>query len=910
MPSVRGALIFAGVVVFGGVVLMTTLSTPDQLTFGRLFPIGDRRAVARPARRLRRADLALPAELRRHRRPRVRPPRARAATRSRSCGRCSSPPRSAALIALPALRLSGIYLALGTAAFAVILDKWICHAPEVRCLRSVRRRPLHPGLDQRRPAPRSSAPRTPIPGSRWSSARVAFALVSLVVIAIRRGRLGSAADRDEGQRGRVRHARHEPVRHEAPRLRDLGRHRRARWRALRHAAHLDPGRQLRPREQPAGVRARRSSAASARSAARCSRASPSTWCCRSSPPSGRDRSGGSGCCRAVPASGSAGTPTARSTTCGRASRRSASSPSSLLVMTLALVAAYGLRLADAIDNWTFVAVPRSSSRSSRRSSRRCRLQPPSSARVRRIDERARSRRPLEWVGIDRPWTDDDVQRARPVPRHERERMGAQWRCSRLTPRPSASAATSRSTRRPRGRARRGHGPHRPERRGQDHAVQRDHRPAPAEPGPRPARRQRRDPPLPHEAGPARPRPHVPAPRAVQPPERPREHPGRRRRPQGLVARQGRPGRRRRGHHRARRAAGGRRRTRSTRSPPASAGWSSSAAASPPSRRCCCSTSRRRVRTRARRSSSRSCSGRSRPTAWRWCSSSTTCALVMEVCATVHVLDFGRDHRAAAPRREIQTDEAVLAAYLGSEHVNLLELRGVRAAYDRIDVLFGIDLEVPEGSVVALLGPNGAGKTTTLRVAAGLHPPSAGDVLVAGRRVNGTAPEELARRGLCLIPEGRGIFPNLTVRENLRMMTYSGTSLGDDRGRGVRRASPASRSGGSRSPGRCPAASSRCSRWPAAWPPTRPCSCSTSCRWASRRSSSRSSTGSWPRSHALGVSILVVEQFASTVLGVADLAAVLVHGRVARVGTPARVAGRIVEGVPRRRAAVRPGVTQR
>ena len=109
-------------------------------------------------------------------------------------------------------------------------------------------------------------------------------------------------------------------------------------------------------------------------------------------------------------------------------------------------------------------------------------------------------------------------------------------------------------------------------------------------------------------------------------------------------------------------------------------------------------------------------------------------------------------------------------------MNLLEFRNVRAAYDRIDVLFGIDLEVPAGSVVALLGPNGAGKTTTLRVAAGLHPVLSGDVLVAGRRVNGTAPEELARRGICLIPEGRGIFPNLSVRENLRMMTYAGVTL--------------------------------------------------------------------------------------------------------------------------------------
>jgi branched-chain amino acid transport system ATP-binding protein len=108
--------------------------------------------------------------------------------------------------------------------------------------------------------------------------------------------------------------------------------------------------------------------------------------------------------------------------------------------------------------------------------------------------------------------------------------------------------------------------------------------------------------------------------------------------------------------------------------------------------------------------------------------------------------------------------------------NLLELRGIRAAYDGIDVLYGVDLTVPRGSVVALLGPNGAGKTTTLRVACGLHPASAGDVVVAGRRVNGASPEELARCGLCLVPEGRGIFPNLTVRENLRMMTYSGRTF--------------------------------------------------------------------------------------------------------------------------------------
>ena len=104
---------------------------------------------------------------------------------------------------------------------------------------------------------------------------------------------------------------------------------------------------------------------------------------------------------------------------------------------------------------------------------------------------------------------------------------------------------------------------------------------------------------------------------------------------------------------------------------------------------------------------------------------------------------------------------------------LLEMRGVRAGYGRIEVLHGIDLVVPAGQVVALLGPNGAGKTTTLMVATGQHPVSAGCVHVAGRHINGVRPDELARIGLCTIPEGRGVFRGLTVRENLVMASFSG-----------------------------------------------------------------------------------------------------------------------------------------
>jgi branched-chain amino acid transport system ATP-binding protein len=104
---------------------------------------------------------------------------------------------------------------------------------------------------------------------------------------------------------------------------------------------------------------------------------------------------------------------------------------------------------------------------------------------------------------------------------------------------------------------------------------------------------------------------------------------------------------------------------------------------------------------------------------------------------------------------------------------LLELREVRAAYDAITVLHGVDLRVDAGQVVALVGPNGAGKTTTLRVAAGAHRPLSGRLLLGRRDMTGAAPRDLARAGVCLVPEGRGVFPNLSVRDNLLMMTFAG-----------------------------------------------------------------------------------------------------------------------------------------
>jgi branched-chain amino acid transport system ATP-binding protein len=106
--------------------------------------------------------------------------------------------------------------------------------------------------------------------------------------------------------------------------------------------------------------------------------------------------------------------------------------------------------------------------------------------------------------------------------------------------------------------------------------------------------------------------------------------------------------------------------------------------------------------------------------------------------------------------------------------SILELRDVHAAYGRIEVLRGVSFKVPKGSVVALLGPNGGGKTTTLKVASGQMAPTSGEVLLNGVPVGrDVGSDELARIGMCTVPEGRGIFPNLTVQENLRLGTFAG-----------------------------------------------------------------------------------------------------------------------------------------
>jgi branched-chain amino acid transport system ATP-binding protein len=104
---------------------------------------------------------------------------------------------------------------------------------------------------------------------------------------------------------------------------------------------------------------------------------------------------------------------------------------------------------------------------------------------------------------------------------------------------------------------------------------------------------------------------------------------------------------------------------------------------------------------------------------------------------------------------------------------MLELRGVSAGYGGQTVLRHVDLVVPDRSVVALLGPNGAGKTTTLKVAAGLLRPAAGHVVLDGEDATSWSAYQRADGGVCYVPEGRGIFRELSVRDNLRLQAPPG-----------------------------------------------------------------------------------------------------------------------------------------
>ena len=99
---------------------------------------------------------------------------------------------------------------------------------------------------------------------------------------------------------------------------------------------------------------------------------------------------------------------------------------------------------------------------------------------------------------------------------------------------------------------------------------------------------------------------------------------------------------------------------------------------------------------------------------------------------------------------------------------LIEARGLHAHYGESHVLRGVSLAIGAGESIGLLGRNGMGKTTLIRALLGLTPASAGKVLVHGRDCTREAPHRIARMGIAYVPEGRGIFPNLSVRENLKL----------------------------------------------------------------------------------------------------------------------------------------------
>ncbi|HXR30521.1 MAG TPA: ABC transporter ATP-binding protein [Solirubrobacterales bacterium] len=103
---------------------------------------------------------------------------------------------------------------------------------------------------------------------------------------------------------------------------------------------------------------------------------------------------------------------------------------------------------------------------------------------------------------------------------------------------------------------------------------------------------------------------------------------------------------------------------------------------------------------------------------------------------------------------------------------MLELREIRVSYGRTEVVHGVDMSVGRGETIGMIGPNGAGKSSILRAICGLVRPSAGEAAFENRVLTGMAPEQIARLGLALVPEGRHIFKTLTVAENLRLGTRS------------------------------------------------------------------------------------------------------------------------------------------
>jgi ABC-type branched-subunit amino acid transport system ATPase component len=163
------------------------------------------------------------------------------------------------------------------------------------------------------------------------------------------------------------------------------------------------------------------------------------------------------------------------------------------------------------------------------------------------------------------------------------------------------------------------------------------------------------------------------------------------------------------------------------------------------------------------------------------------SLVLPVSDYIYVLDFGKVLAKGAPAA-IRNDPKVIAAYLGEEsnqvtgatsnfvtaarkeEAPLLEVKQLAAGYGGLEVIRNVNLMVRPGEVVACIGANGAGKTTTLRAISGMIHPRSGRVTFNGRNITGHVPESISRQGLVHIPEGRGLFPTLSVEDTLRLVS--------------------------------------------------------------------------------------------------------------------------------------------
>lgn len=110
-------------------------------------------------------------------------------------------------------------------------------------------------------------------------------------------------------------------------------------------------------------------------------------------------------------------------------------------------------------------------------------------------------------------------------------------------------------------------------------------------------------------------------------------------------------------------------------------------------------------------------------------------------------------------------------------MTLLEVTDLHVFYGRIEAIKGVSFTLNEGEIVTLIGANGAGKTTTLRTISGVRPVAQGSIFFEGEDITKMAPHDRVKRGICQAPEGRGIFPGMTVRENLDMGTYVRSNKG-------------------------------------------------------------------------------------------------------------------------------------